>query len=160
MARVSAPFGIKGWIKLHTFTEAPDSLDQYASWLIRAHDDWQVFELEDFAVNAKGAVAKLKGIDDRTAAERLVKRDIGIPREDLIEEDGDVLWLDLIGCEVRNTEGKVFGTVDTLMETGANDVMVVKGDGTESLIPYINDVVIEVDRDAKRIVVDWSGEYQ
>lgn len=160
MARIGAPFGIKGWLKLHTFTESPDSLDQYASWLIRAGDDWQEFELEDFEVHAKGPVAKLKGVDDRNAAERLVKRDIGIPRDDLIEEDDAVLWLDLIGSEVRNTQGKVFGTVESLMETGANDVLVVKGSGVETLIPYIDEVIEAFDREKKILTVEWSGEYQ
>jgi 16S rRNA processing protein RimM len=160
MARVGAPFGVKGWIKVHTFTETPDSLDHYATWLLRAGDEWQSFELEDFAVRSNGVVAKLAGVEDRSAAERLAKRDIGIPRADLIEEEGAVLWLDLIGCEVRNRAGRVFGNVETLMETGANDVLVVRDGGTESLIPYINGVVVDVDRTAKRIVVDWSGEYQ
>jgi 16S rRNA processing protein RimM len=160
MARIGAPFGIKGWLKLHTFTEAPDSLDQYASWLVRVNDAWQEFELEDFDVNAKGAIAKFRGIDDRTAAERLVKRDIGIPRADLIAEDDDVLWLDLIGSEVVNAQGKVFGIVESLMETGANDVLVVKGFGAQTLIPYIDAVIVEFDREKKRLTVDWSGEYQ
>jgi 16S rRNA processing protein RimM len=160
MARIGAPFGIKGWLKLHTFTESPDSLDQYASWLIRAGDDWQEFELEDFEVHAKGPVAKLKGVDDRNAAERLVKRDVAIPRDDLIEEDGAILWLDLIGSEVRNTQGKIFGTVESLMETGANDVLVVKGSGVETLIPYIDEVIVAFDREKKILMVEWSGEYQ
>ena len=160
MARIGAPFGIKGWLKLHTFTEAPDSLDQYASWLIRAGDDWQEFELEDFEVHAKGAVAKLRGIDDRTAADRLVKRDIGIPRDDLIEEDDAILWLDLIGSEVRNTQGRIFGTLESLMETGANDVLVVKGDGVETLVPYIDEVIVAFDREKRILTVEWSGDYQ
>lgn len=162
MARIGAPFGIKGWVKVHTFTESPDSLDQYASWLVRDRQGWQALELEEFAVHAKGVVAKLKGIDDRNAAERWAKCDVGIPRADLVDDDEDdgVLWLDLIGSEVCNTQGKVFGTVETLMETGANDVLVVKGSGGETLIPYIDGVVVEFDRDAKRITVEWSGEYQ
>lgn len=160
MARVGAPFGIKGWIKVHAFTETPDSLDAYASWLIKGPRDWEEFELEDFAVNAKGVVAKLKGCDDRTAAERLTKRDIGIPRAALEEaEEGEVFWIDLIGCEVVNTAGESLGKIETLMETGANDVLVVKRGGEETLIPFIADVVVEVNREAKRITVNWSGEY-
>lgn len=162
MARIGAPFGIKGWVKVHTFTESPDSLDQYASWLVRDRQAWRAFELEEFAVHARGVVAKLKGIDDRSAAERWAKCDVGIPRADLVGEDEDdgVLWLDLIGSEVRNTQGMVFGTVETLMETGANDVLVVRGTGGETLIPYIDGVIVEFDRPAKRITVEWSGEYQ
>ena len=161
MARVGAPFGIKGWLKLQIFTQTPDSLDAYASWLLRAANGWEEFELEDFSVNAKGVIAKLKGCDDRTAAEKLVKREIGIPREALeATGEGEIFWFDLIGCEVVNTAGAELGTIETLMETGANDVLVVKRGGVEMLIPVIEDVLVKVDREAKRVTVNWSGEYQ
>lgn len=173
MARVGAPFGIKGWLKLQVFTQTPDSLDAYATWLLKSdgkgNADWEEFELEDFSVNAKGVIAKLKGCDDRTAAEKLVRRDIGIPREALDETgEGEIFWFDLIGCDVVNTAGESFGIVETLLETGANDVLVVRnvkisgrgGESGEMLIPYIEEVVVKVDREAKRITVNWSGEFQ
>ncbi len=161
MARVGAPFGIKGWLKLQVFTQTPDSLDAYASWLLKSASGWEEFELEDFSVNAKGVIAKLKGCDDRTAAEKLVKRDIGIPREALEETAvGEVFWFDLIGCEVVNTAGIRLGKVETLMETGANDVLVVRLGNEETLIPVIDEVILTVDREAKQITVNWSGEFQ
>lgn len=161
MARIGAPFGIKGWIKLQIFTETPDSLDAYASWLLKGPNGWDEFELEDFSVNAKGVIAKLKSCDDRTAAEKLVKRDIGIPREALDQTgEGEIFWFDLIGCEVVNTAGGRLGTIETLMETGANDVLVVARGNEETLIPFIGDVIVKVDRDARVVTVDWSGEYQ
>jgi 16S rRNA processing protein RimM len=169
MARVGAPFGIKGWLKLQSFTQTPDSLDAYASWLLkgqgRENAGWEEFELEEFAVNTKGVFAKLKGCDDRTAAEKLVKREIGIPRGALDETDeGEVFWFDLIGCEVVNTAGAKLGKVETLMETGANDVLVVRNEecvgSEETLIPYIDEVIVKVDREAKVVTVNWSGEYQ
>ncbi len=161
MARVGAPFGIKGWLKLQTFTESPDSLDEYASWLLKSGAGWEEFELEDFAVNVKGVFAKLKGCDDRTAAEKLVKREIGIPREALGDlEEGEVLWIDLIGSDVVDTLGKRLGKIETLIETGANDVLVVKLGGEEMLIPFIDEVIVKVDRDARQVTVSWSGEYQ
>lgn len=161
MARVGAPFGIKGWLKLQIFTQTPDSLNAYASWLLKGQNGWEEFELEDFSVNAKGVIAKLKGCDDRTAAEKLVKREIGIPREALDETgDGEIFWFDLIGCEVVNIAGDKLGKVETLMETGANDVLVVKLGSEETLIPFIEDVVVKVDRDTKVVTVNWSGEFQ
>ena len=160
MARVGAPFGIKGWLKLQVFTHSPDSLDAYASWLLKSPNGWEEFELEDFAVNVKGVIAKLKGCEDRTAAEKLVKREIGIPRDALEKTgDGEVFWFDLIGCNVVNTAGNNFGKVETLMETGANDVLVVKKGPEEMLIPFIDEVIIKVDREAKQITVNWSGEF-
>ena len=161
MARVAGAFGIKGWLKLQTFTQSPDSLDAYASWLLKGSKGWEEFELEDFAVNVKGVVAKLKGCDDRTAAEKLAKRDIGIPRDALeVAAEGEVFWFDLIGCEVINTAGENFGRVETLLETGANDVLVVKLGTTEILIPYIDQVVLNVDWLAKRITVNWTQDFQ
>jgi 16S rRNA processing protein RimM len=161
MARVAAPFGIKGWLKLQTFTETPDSLDAYASWLIKGPKGWEEFELEDFAVNVKAVVAKLKGIDDRTAAEKLAKRDIGIPRDALDTlDEGENYWIDLIGCEVVDALGKKLGRIDSLMETGANDVLVVKNGTEEQLIPYIDEVIVKVDRATKVVTVNWSGDYQ
>ena len=161
MARVAGAFGIKGWLKLHTFTQSPDSLDAYASWLLRSSKGWEEFELEDFAVNVKGVVAKLKGCDDRTAAENLAKRDIGIPRNALEDAaDGEVFWFDLIGCNVVNTAGEKFGKIETLLETGANDVLVVKLGTEEILIPYLDDVVLKVDREAKLVTVNLTQDFQ
>lgn len=160
MARVAGAFGIKGWLKVHTFTESPDTLDGYASWLLKSDQGWEAFELEDFAVNVKGVVAKLKGCDDRTAAENLAKREIGVPRAALeVAGEGEVFWFDLIGCDVVNTAGQKFGKIETLLETGAHDVLVVKLGAEEMLIPYLDDVILKVEREAKLVTVNWSGEY-
>lgn len=160
MARVAGAFGIKGWLKIHTFTESPDTLDGYASWLLKSDQGWEAFELEDFAVNVKGVVAKLKGCDDRTAAENLAKREIGVPRAALeVAGEGEVFWFDLIGCDVVNTAGQKFGKIETLLETGAHDVLVVKLGAKEMLIPYLDDVILKVEREAKLVTVNWSGEY-
>ena len=160
MARVGAPFGIKGWLKLQVFTQTPESLDAFASWLLNSPYGWEEFELEEFTVNVKGVFAKLKGCDDRTAAEKLVKREIGVPRDALEKTaEGEVFWFDLIGCEVVNTAGVRLGKVETLMETGANDVLVVKMGSEETLIPFIDEVIVKVDREAKHITVNWSGEF-
>ena len=165
MARIAGPFGIKGWVKLQTFTDAPDSLDAYASWLIRdsklpSTAPWREVVLEDFAVNVKGVVAKLQGFDDRTSVEGFVKFDVAIPRADLVEaEDGEHFWIDLIGASVVNPSGEVLGAVDTLMETGANDVLVVQHAGGQRLIPFVDAVIVKVDRQAKQIVVNWELDW-
>ena len=161
MARVAGAFGIKGWLKLHTFTESPDGLDGYASWLLKGSKGWEEFELEDFAVNAKGAVAKLKGCDDRSTAENFTKREIGIPRAALEDAgEGKVFWIDLIGCDVVSVAGDKLGKIETLLETGANDVLVVKRGTEEILIPYVDEVILKVDREAKLITVEWTQDFQ
>jgi 16S rRNA processing protein RimM len=160
MARIGAPFGIKGWVKLQTFTEYADSLDEFDVWYQETTKGWEEIEVEDFAVNNKGTVAKLKGCDDRTSAELLKKRNIAVPRDWLGEaKDGEYFWIDLVGSEVVNTQGERFGRIETLMETGANDVLVVKLGTQELLIPFVADVIVKVDREAKQVTVNWSGEF-
>lgn len=157
MARIAAPFGIKGWVKLLTFTESPDSLDAYATWLVSGAKGWEEVELEDFAVNVKAVVAKFKGCNDRTAAEKFAKRDVAIPRKALAEApEGEVYWLDLIGSDVVNGSGEKLGIIESLMQTGANDVLVVKSDREEILIPFVADVIVKVDRHAKMVTVAWE----
>ncbi|MCA3018258.1 MAG: ribosome maturation factor RimM [Rhodocyclaceae bacterium] len=165
MARIAAPFGIKGWLKVQTFTEYADSLDQFDSWFVSSANGWQEIEVEDFAVNVKSVVAKLKGIDDRTAAEKLGKRDIAVPRSWLDQPDGDeYYWIDLIGTSVVNEAGEVLGTVETLMETGANDVLVVRSGksagSTEILIPFVSEYLANVDRQNKVVTVRWERHWQ
>lgn len=161
MARIAAPFGIKGWLKLQTFTEYADSLEQFDKWYLSSATGWQQVEVEDFAVNNKAVVVKLKGCDDRTLAERFGKRDIAIPRDWLNKEaEGEYYWIDLIGAEVVNEAGESLGRVETLMETGANDVLVVKSDAGETLIPFIDQYLRQVDRDKKIITVSWDKNWQ
>jgi 16S rRNA processing protein RimM len=161
MARIAAPFGIKGWLKLQIFTEHADSLDQFDTWFMSTPTGWQEVEVEDFAVNVKAVVVKLKGCDDRSAAELLKKREIAVPRDWLDDEDdGTFYWVDLIGAEVVNKAGERLGHIETLMETGANDVLVVKQGSTEMLIPFVEQYLVNVDRDKKIVTVDWDAAWQ
>jgi 16S rRNA processing protein RimM len=160
MARIAGAFGIKGWLKLQVFTEYADSLDAFDAWFLSSPKGWEEVEVEDFAVNAKAVVVKLKGIDDRTAAEKLMKREIAVPRDWLDDEDdGSYYWVDLIGSEVVNEAGERLGIVETLMQTGANDVLVVKLGSTETLIPFVEDYLVNVDHKKKLITVHWSSEW-
>jgi 16S rRNA processing protein RimM len=163
MARIAAPFGIKGWVKLQTYTEFADSLEEFPTWFMQSGNGWQEVEVEEFSVNAKGVIAKLKGCDTRNAAELICKRNVAVPRDWLGETaEGEYLWIDLIGAEVVNTLGESLGTVETLMETGANDVLVVKSveaEGGQRLIPFVDEVVVRVDREAKVLTVNWGKDY-
>jgi 16S rRNA processing protein RimM len=160
MARIAAPFGIKGWLKLQTFTEYADSLDEFDTWFLSSPKGWEEVEVEDFAVNAKAVVVKLKGIDDRNAAELMRKREIAVPRDWFSDDDEEsYYWVDLIGADVVNETGERLGRVETLMETGANDVLVVKLGSTETLIPFVEDYLVNVDRKNKVITVHWSKEW-
>ena len=159
MGQIVGAFGLKGWVKVKIFTEAPDALGVFPTWMIGTKDGWRDVALEDFEVHSKGPVAKLAGIDDRDAADALRGAEVAVTREDLGEaEEGTLYWVDLVGLEVVNGEGEALGKVDGLFETGETSVMVVKGE-RERLIPFIPDYVRQVDRGAGRITVDWKADY-
>ena len=159
MGRVSAPFGIQGWIKLRTFTEAADGLAEHSLWWLRLAEGWKSFAVEEFAARPAATVAKLAGCDDREAAERLRGCDIAVTREALGEaEEGTLYRVDLIGLQVRDLSGAVLGRVEGFFDTGDTGVMVVKGE-RERMIPFVPEYVKSVDRVARAITVDWKADY-
>lgn len=159
MARVVAAVGIRGEVRVKTFTEEPEGLAQYDRWVVKTAAGWREMALEGFALRPNGTVAKLAGCDDRDAAERLRGADIAIPREELgAEEEGLLYQVDLIGLQVVDEQGNTLGAVESFFETGGTSVMVVKG-ARERMIPFVHDYVKSVDRDARRIVVDWKADY-
>jgi 16S rRNA processing protein RimM len=141
------------------YTEKPESLGAFAGWLVETADGWREMALEEFEVHAKGPVARLAGCTDRTAAERLRGCEVAVPREALDEAgEGELYQVDLEGFEVRDAEGRPLGTVEGFFETGATSVMVVKG-AIERLIPFVAGYVKAVDRETRRITVDWKADY-
>jgi 16S rRNA processing protein RimM len=160
MGRIVAPYGVKGWVKIQPYTEALDSLFDYEHWwLAEKGGGWREGEVEDAKVHGNVLVAKFAGSDDRDQAFALKGKDIAVPREDMPEAEGDeYYWSDLIGLKVQNTQGEDFGVVEDVFETGANDVLVVKG-GRERLIPFIEQVVLKVDLAAGSMLVEWGADY-
>ena len=159
MGRLVGAFGVHGWLKVKPFGEDPASLGEFPAWVVRTPQGWQEMPLEDFEVHSKGPVAKLAGCDDREAADALRGADVAIDREALGDaEDGSFFQVDLVGLEVVDAGGRALGRVEGFFETGETSVMVVKG-GRERLIPFVPDYVTAVDREARRITVDWKADY-
>jgi len=161
MGKVVGAQGIQGWVKVQTFTEYLDSLLDYNTWYVGNEQEWRPLEVLEANVHGgRVLIAKLQGIPDRTAAEKYKGLLIAVPRAELPEkEEGEYYWSDLIGLTVENLEGVNFGTVDSLLETGANDVLVVKGESGEKLIPFIDSVIKQVSLKDKTIRVDWQADY-
>jgi len=158
MGRIVGAFGIHGWVKVKAFTEADDGLDGYESWIVRTREGWRSMALEDFEVHSKGPVAKLAGCAGRDAADALRGAEVAVPREALGEAgDGSLYWVDLIGLEVVNVDGESLGKVSELFEAGDTSVLVL-GEGRQVMIPFVPAYVKSVDREAKRITVDWKAE--
>ena len=159
MGRIVGAFGVQGWVKVKPYTERPEALGGFASWLVQTPAGWREMALEGFDVHSKGPVARLAGCADRTAAERLRGSAVAVPREALAEPDAGVLYqVDLEGFEVQDADGRPLGAVDGFLETGGGSVMVVKG-AVERLIPFVPGYVLSVDREARRITVDWKADY-
>lgn len=159
MGRIVAPYGIYGWLKIQPDTEVLDGLLDYPEWWLGRDKQWQKYEVEAAKVHSNTLLVKLKGVSDRDMAFALKSRQVAVPREQLPEpDDNEYYWSDLIGLQVTNLQGLDLGTIAEVFETGANDVLVAKGD-RERLIPFVDQVVLEVDLDAKTMQVDWDAEF-
>lgn len=159
MGHVIAPFGVQGWIKVHPYTETVDALTDYATWWLGKNGAYTEYRVLEAKAHSSEVVAKLPGIDDRDAAFSLRGMEIAVPRAALPKAKRDeYYWTDLIGLKVVNTEGLTFGTVKTMLATGANDVLVVEGD-QERLIPFLRHVIHKVDLDSGTIYVEWGADY-
>lgn len=164
LGKVGAVYGVKGWVKIHSFTDEPEAILDYFPWSLKLGNKIQSVEISDWRKHNNGLIVKVAGIDDRDIAQTMVGSEIFVMQEALPElPDGDFYWRDLIGLSVVTTQGYNLGTVSDMLETGANDVLVVKAnpnDGfgkKERLIPYLVDqVVTEVSIETKQICVDWD----
>ena len=159
MGRVVAPYGVFGWLKIVPDTEEFDGLLDYKTWWIGKDSDWRELKVESAKTHNDVLVVKLQGIEDRDAAVACKGKQIAVPRASLPKLKGDeYYWSDLIGLTVKNRQHVDFGKITDVFATGANDVIVATGD-KERLIPYIAQVILEVDLEAKTILVDWDAEF-
>ena len=164
LGKVGAVYGIKGWLKVHSFTDEQEAILDYFPWSLKLGNNEQTVEITDWRRHNNGLVVKVGGIDDRDLAQKLVGSEI-IVNEDALPElpEGEFYWRQLVGMTVVTNKGYDLGIVSDLMETGANDVLVVKANRNdafgkkERLIPYLFEQVIEsVDVENKQICVDWD----
>jgi 16S rRNA processing protein RimM len=178
VGRITGCYGIKGWVKIHSYTDPQENLLGFGQWMLRRRDGVEPIDFDDGRVQGRGLVAHIAGVDDRTLAEAYSGLEIAVRAECLPRlEQGDYYWSQLQGLQVWCRDGSrrgtgeqgaaqrvLLGTVDYLIETGANDVLVVKPsagsiDDRERLIPYLpGDVVTGVYLDRAVIEVDWFLE--
>ena len=159
MGRVAGIYGVKGWIKIVSYTRPPENIFLYSPWLIKQDDIWQETGLLEGKIHGKGLIAALEGISDRDEARDLIGADIAIYRSQLQRlPPGEYYWDDLLGMQVINLQGIALGNLKEILETGANDVLVVVGQGRH-LIPLIwNMYVMGIDQQKGIIEVDWEPE--
>lgn len=176
VGRIQEAWGIKGWVRLHPYSAAPDALFHASRWYLappegryaRGFDAFVgtvAVDVQHVKVHGDGLVAQLDAVADRNAAESLKGARIFIARADFPETDDpdEFYWVDLIGLSVVNRQGVMLGTVRDLMPTGPHAVLVleyeVEGQMQERLIPFVSAYVDAVDQAARRITVDWQPDY-
>jgi len=163
VGKIASAYGIKGWVNVTSFTDPVTNILQYQPWYLQSQDKARRIEpvrIVQGRVHGKQIVAQLEGYNDRNQAELLRGLDIAVARSQLpASKQGEYYWRDLIGMRVFNIDGIDLGVVDSLMETGANDVLVVNGD-KQRLIPYvINEYIRLVDLKQGKIIVDWDPDF-
>ena len=160
LGRVSGVYGVKGWVRIFSYTSPRDNILKYKRWYLKRRGEWQACKLAGGRKHGKGVVAHIEGCNDRDQAAELMGSDIAILREQLPKtEPGEYYWSDLQGLRVENVDGIALGRITGLFETGSNDVIVIKGD-RERLVPFLlDDVVKSVDLDAGLMVVDWDPDF-
>lgn len=159
IGRIVGLFGVNGWIKVYSYTRPRDAILQYSPWQVDVRGVRRVFDVIEGRSQGRGVVARLVGCENRDEAVTLVGADIEIRASQLpATEEREYYWADLEGLRVVNLSGQELGRVSHLFETGANDVLVVRGD-RERLIPFGGGVIRRVDLTAGVISVDWDLEY-
>lgn len=160
MGRVTGAFGVRGWIKVQPYTEAPGSLARYPSWWLGEAGERQEFEVAECEVHGDHLVARLAGCDDRDHAARLKGREIAIPRAAFPPAGEDeVYWTDLIGVKVSNLQGHELGEVVDVFSNGAHEVLRIVRDGEERLLPFVDAVVHALNVPARRMEVEWGVDW-
>jgi 16S rRNA processing protein RimM len=161
VGRIHGGFGVRGELKLESFTEPPRAILGYRPWTLRAPSgaEREVVEARG-RENAKGLVLTLPGVEDRDAADAMRGTEVYVPRAALPPPGpGEYYWVDLEGLRVVNTVGEDFGRVAYLFSTGVNDVLVARGE-RERMIPFVQpDYVVAVDFDAGVVTVDWDADF-
>ncbi|MDV6317088.1 ribosome maturation factor RimM [Idiomarina sp. HP20-50] len=166
VGRLGAVYGVKGWLKVQSFTDDPESIFEYSPWLLSQKTEREV-KVVEWRHHNNGLIARLEGISDRDKAAGLTGADICITADELPTlADDEFYWRDLIGMRVVNTDGYDMGVVEQIMPTASNDVLVVKAnsnDGfgkSERLIPFIqSEYVTNVDKEERRIQVEWPSDF-
>lgn len=167
LGKVSSVYGIKGWVKVYSYTDPMDRILDYQNWMLERNGKLETVKVDKGRSHGKGMVAHIVGYDDREQAALLQGAAIYVPREQLPKLDSDdFYWFQLVGLRVVTLDGHDLGVIQSMMSAGsANDVMVIKGDinaidREERLLPYLPEkVVMDVNLEAKLVRVDWQPDY-
>ena len=159
VGKINGFFGLQGWVKVFSYTNPRSNILNYSTWSIMFDDTFQAIDIIKGREQSKTIVAHLRGIDNREDSQKFIGKDVYIDKELLPElKEGEYYWHELIGFKVINKNQENLGVVDYFVETGANDVLVVRGK-KEHWIPYIEPFLISIDSQNKEILVEWDKDF-
>ena len=161
IGRIGGVYGVKGWLKIFSFTRPSKNIFSYSPWILEIDDIFHEINCEEFRKNGENYVVKILGVNNPEDASRYTNCDIAITEEQLPRlNDGEYYWRDLIAIKVINQNGDLLGKVSEIIETGANDVFVItnKNKGQHKiLIPYVMGLFIrDIDLTTQTMNVDWE----
>lgn len=160
VGQVTGLYGIQGWLKVFSHTQPRAGITHYAPLYLQWQGEWQSIQVEDSRCHGKGVILKLQGYDQRTTAARLLGCALAVRREQFAPPaEGEYYWTDLLGLRVVTVAGVELGRIVRLLETGANDVIVVAGE-RERLLPFLQGrVITRIDLAQGVMEVDWDPEF-
>ena len=160
LGKIVGVSGLQGWLKVHSDTKPREAIGKYKQWLLGKDGHWHICKVKQVKPQGKRILGKLTDCDTREAAEALIGCDIAVEPDQLDTlASGQYYWVDLQGLQVVDSNGLDLGTIKRVFDTGANDVIVVKGE-RERLIPWIRDDVIKnVDMESRVVTVDWDPDF-
>ncbi|HIF54360.1 MAG: ribosome maturation factor RimM [Methylococcales bacterium] len=161
VGEISGVFGIKGWVKIYSLTDPRENILNYSPWVLKKGNDSKRVHVVNGKRQGKSVVVCLEGVDDRDVASSFCGWEILIEKSQLPKSaNGEFYWADLVGLRVETESGIALGVVDHLIETGANDVLVVKDDERERLVPFLHEQTIKkIDLEQKLMIVDWDPDF-
>lgn len=166
LGKITTAFGIKGWLKVYSYTQPATNIFKYSEWSLKVDNNWQRFKVREGKPQGKGLVVALEGIVDRTAAETLAGSEIGIATDELPTlENDEFYWFQLEGLSVVNQQDECLGKISTVFDSGGHNIVIQVEPSNDSidndkrLIPYVDEYVLEVSTDNGVMRVDWESDF-
>ncbi len=158
VGKIGSTYGIKGWLKIFSFTEVITDIFDYNPWYMEDGDGWKCIEVKTGREQGKSLVAHLSGYNTPEEARVLTGKKIAVRRSQLADlAENEFYWTDLEGLMVIDQHGHELGRILYLLATGSNDVLVIQHQGKEYAVPYLPGKVVKNIDLAKRVMhVDWD----
>jgi 16S rRNA processing protein RimM len=159
LGRIAGTFGVKGWVKIKSYTEPLDNILDYDVLQLGRTGQWVAIRIQEGRVTDKGVLVKLEGLESPEEARLKVGLELGVWRSEMpAPAPGEYYWSDLEGLEAFCVSGERLGRIDHFRSTPAGTVVVIRGE-QEHWVPFVKDRIVKVELDVGRIVVDWSPDW-